>query len=187
MTLWFYSDPHLDHESLVRGSVSHPVPARKGWDTAEQMAEQFVEAHNALVKPSDHSYCLGDFTMGKEAILKWAKRLNGHRRIILGNHDVHAMKLYQEAFGKVCAMREFAGMLFTHIPIAPWSLGRWRANVHGHCHEKKPLFYQTGNPDIMGFSKPVQYVNISLENIHYRPVSLEQIEEWMRRIEPVQI
>jgi len=180
MTLWFYSDPHGDHESLVRGSVKHPVPARKGYDSAAQMWEAFVEAHNKVVKPSDHSYCLGDFTMGKELIVPYAKMLNGHRRIILGNHDVHPMKLYQEAFGKVCAMREFAGMMFTHLPIAPWSAGRWRANVHGHCHDAKPLFYTASNPDQYGFVKSVQYINISLENIHYRPISLEQIESWVQ-------
>lgn len=180
MTLWFYSDPHLDHESLVRGSASHPVPPRKGFDSADQLAEAFVEAHNKLVKPSDHSYCLGDFTMGKEAIARWAPRLNGHRRIILGNHDIHEMKLYQAVFGKVCALREFAGMVFTHIPIAPWSMNRWRANVHGHCHDKKPLCYTASNPDEQGFVKSAQYINISLENINYRPVSLEQIESWVR-------
>lgn len=179
MTLWFYSDPHVDHDSLVKGSEKHPVPARGKFKDARECWEQFVEAHNRLVKPQDHTYCLGDFAFDKRNIVPYAKMLNGHRRIILGNHDVHEMKLYAEAFGKVCAMREFAGMLFTHIPIAPWSM-RWRANVHGHSHESKPLFYTGSNPFAEGFVKSAQYVNISLENIHYRPVSLEQIEQWLK-------
>lgn len=180
MTLWFWSDPHCDHESLVKGSSNHPKPARGQFKDARDMWEQFVEAHNRLVRPSDHSYCLGDFCFNKDNIVPYAKMLHGHLRIIPGNHDVHPMKLYQQAFGKVCAMREFAGMIFTHLPVAPWSAARWRANVHGHCHDSAPLFYSVDNPFQHGFVKRVQYVNISLENIHYRPITLEQIEQWMR-------
>jgi calcineurin-like phosphoesterase family protein len=179
MTLWFYSDPHFGHVSLVKGSVNHPVPARQ-FSSVEEMGEMLVQRHNALVKPSDHVYCLGDFAMSKTEVARWAPRLHGHKRIILGNHDVHGEKFYGEYFDKVCAMREFADMIFTHIPLAPWSVARWKANVHGHCHEKKDLVYTVPVPGEMGFIRTVKYVNISVENTNYQPVTLEQIVSWVR-------
>lgn len=175
--IWFYSDPHVDHQRLVQGGDGKP-PARPQFKSADELAEYFVQEHNKLVRPQDHSYCLGDFAMGKEGVERWAPRLNGHRRLILGNHDVHELKFYLQFFGKVCAMREFDGMIFTHIPIAPWSATRWRANVHGHCHNARPLFYSAANPDVEGFQEPARYINLSVENTGYRPVSLEQISQW---------
>ena len=178
-TIWFFSDPHYDHVSLVSGSANHPEPARGRFRTADEMGEFMVEQHNALVRPRDHYYCLGDFSMDVKALARWAPRLHGHGRIILGNHDLAKAQLYLQFFKKVMAYREFDGMLFSHIPIAPWSM-RWRANVHGHCHEAKPLFYEVSDPDLVGFGRRVRYINISMERIHYRPVSLEQISKWSR-------
>lgn len=183
MTIWFYSDPHFDHRSLVEGGTErHPVGARPDFKTVEEMNEALVERHNATVRPSDHVYCLGDFVMNKESLVKWASRLHGHKRIILGNHDLEKVELYLAAgFKKVMACRVLDDMLFTHFPIAPWSASRYRANVHGHCHVAKPLFYTAPNPDATGFLRAVRYINLSVEHTDYRPVSLETIAAWSRK------
>jgi calcineurin-like phosphoesterase family protein len=160
---WFYSDPHVDHQKI----------------RTEALVERFVGEHNAFVRPNDRSICLGDFALG-EAGLAVSLRLNGQREIILGNHDVHGWQLYSIYFQKLHGFLELAGLAFTHLPIAPWSM-RWRANVHGHSHLARPMFYTASNPEVDGRQAPTKYINISVERTNYRPVSLEMVSAWADR------
>jgi calcineurin-like phosphoesterase family protein len=179
MTLWFYSDPHFGQASMVNGTFTHDGKKVRPFTSVEEMDETMIENHNRLVKPQDHVYCLGDFAMRKEDVARVAPRLNGHKRLILGNHDIYPVSFYQECgFKKIMAYRVFAGMIFSHIPIAAWSQ-KYQANIHGHCHLGKPLFYEMANPDREGFQRGVRYVNLSVERTHYLPVSLEQIAQWI--------
>lgn len=175
--LWFIADPHFDHASLVHGS-NHGDPARPFLSVAA-MNEAIVANFNDRVRPRDHWYLLGDVAMHSDAC-DWLLKLNGHGRLILGNHDREAVTFYLRFVKKVMAYREFDGMLFSHIAVAPWS-HRWTANVHGHSHGTKPLFYDVTNPDLVGFGRRARYINISLENTQYRPVPLEDLSKWSRR------
>lgn len=177
-TIWFFSDPHFDHEALVEGYTFTP-PSRPEFTTVAEMNEAIVTNHNALVRPQDHWYCLGDVAMDPDAY-SYLALLNGHGRVILGNHDEHRAKQLLAYVDKVMAYRVMDDMLFSHIPIAPWSM-RWRANVHGHCHLAKPPFYSVADPDLVGFGRKAKYINISVEHTRYRPVSLEQLSAWSRK------
>lgn len=174
MTLWFYSDPHFgqdmskfEHDGAKLRPMAQP-----------EMDELIFDNYRALVKPQDHVYCLGDFAMSKEHAARAAARLHGHKRLILGNHDIHGAKFYLSlGFKKVVSERVFEDLLFTHRPVAPWSTGG-RINVHGHCHKSRPMFYTASNPEVVGYQKPERYINISMEWTNYRLVSLEMIREW---------
>lgn len=182
MTIWFSSDHHFDQASLFEKYVMADGSKVRPFNSLEEMNERMVEEHNKLVKPQDHWYCLGDFTMVRESIPKWGPRLNGHKRILLGNHDIFRVQEYLKAgFEKVAAIRVLDGMWFTHIAVAPWCMGTMRCNVHGHSHRAKPLFYTAINPDATGANVAVKYINISVENTNYRPVSLEQLSQWSRK------
>ena len=171
MTIWFYSDPHFG------GSV---LPGRP-FATIEEHDETMIERHNRLVKPTDHVYCLGDFAMRKADVERVASRLNGHKRLVLGNHDIFDTQFYLQWFKKICAIRKFdhVPIWFTHMPIAAWSHGTQRANVHGHVHFGKPLLYRAANPDEHGFVRQRLYINLSVERTNYQPVSLEMIKLWV--------
>ena len=175
MTIWFSSDPHFFHENIIT-YCSRP------FHTVSEMNEYMVEQHNLLVKPSDHWYCLGDVTMLRDNQgrgLGILRRMHGHKRLILGNHDHYAMKHYLEHFEKVMAMNVIDGMRFTHIPVHPASMGGVKANVHGHIHNNQP----TSFPPVLRIDKKTQevvvipYVNISVEVTEYKPVSLEQVKQ----------
>lgn len=176
--IWFFSDPHFNHASLVHGSMKHATPGRPEFVSVEQMNECILDNCNAVIRPNDHWYCMGDVAMHREGV-KFLERINGHGRLILGNHDLEKVEFYRQYVKKIYAMREFDGMMFTHIPIAPWSM-RWRTNVHGHCHLAKPLFYSVSDPEMVGFGKKVAYVNLSMEHTKYRPVPLDEISKWSR-------
>jgi len=176
MTIWFYSDPHFGHDFTKFGDSTR-LPS-------EELDELMVERHNALVKPSDHVYCLGDFALDKASVRRIAPRLQGHKRLILGNHDIFDAQFYLECgFKKLFAVRKFdkVPIWFTHFPIATWSHGRQDANVHGHVHETRPLIYDVANPEDRGFLRRRRYINLCVERTNYQPVSLETIVQWISR------
>lgn len=52
------------------------------------MNEALIANHNSVVSPDDTVYFVGDFAMGKiSESLPYAERFNGHKILILGNHD----------------------------------------------------------------------------------------------------
>jgi calcineurin-like phosphoesterase family protein len=167
--IFFLSDPHLV-ENFKRADGT---PLRD-FVSVEEHDETFVQRWNDTVQPQDHAYCLGDVTMLRgsastmapvEALLR---RLHGHKRLVLGNHDQQPAQWYLKFFEKIFAIRVIDNMCFTHMPIERTSMGRFAANVHGHVHASAPFVYL-----IDGY----RYVNVSAEAIDYRPVSLDAIKK----------
>lgn len=183
MTLWFWSDPHFSHGKLIDTfKAPDGSPARKFKDV-EEMDEILIINFNARVRPQDHAYCLGDVTFSVQALRRIMPRLNGHHRLLFGNHDNLDTRLYFQFFDKLMSYRVFDKIIFSHIPLAPWSVShKIRANVHGHCHLAKPLIYQAVDPDTQG--RVVRYVHISAEQVNYTPLSLEEINQLVDQPEP---
>lgn len=160
MTLWFISDTHFGHANMLTFTGADGKPVREFASVAE-MDETMVDRWNAVVRPSDHVYHLGDVALRKPQ-LQIVKRLAGQKRLIRGNHDIFEHKDYAAVgFQKTFSMRVFNNMLFTHIPIHPRSVGRFARNVHGHIHDSPAL----GHP----------YRNVCVEATGYRPLSLEEL------------
>ena len=137
-----------------------------------------IERWNAKVKVSDHVYHLGDLTMARGNQTKWIeiimRRLNGHKRILLGNHDQLNSKWYQQWFEKVKAINVLDGIIFTHIPIHPQNLGRFKVNVHGHTHHNDIM--------ISPFHPDPRYMNVCVEKTAYSPISLEEIKDRIKNV-----
>lgn len=130
-----------------------------------------VERWNSVVKPGDRVYHLGDVFMGsQETFPKLWARLNGRKRLIVGNHDDIPYLSNGKFFDKVEMWYRFEdfGFLATHVPVHHGSLKRFDGNpewynLHGHIHEK------TVGDD--------SYVNVSVEVINYTPVNLETLRD----------
>jgi calcineurin-like phosphoesterase family protein len=60
-------------------------------------------------------------------------------------------------------------MIFTHIPIHPDSIGKSKANIHGHVHT-----HEQG-----GFGP--KYFNVACEALNYVPISLEDIKKAVQK------
>lgn len=156
MTIWLISDTHFGHENIIRY-------CGRPFANAADMDEAIVERWNAVVQPSDHVYHLGDVCMRKPS-LAIVGRLNGKKRLIRGNHDILDTKDYLKAgFQEIHGVRVLDGVLFSHFPVHPGSLGRFAANAHGHIHQQ---------PAPEG-----RYLNLCVEWTDYRPVPLEVVSQ----------
>lgn len=149
-------------ECFGRGEV-----AGRPFSSIKEMHDCMIEAHNARVKTTDHYTNLGDVSLlrsskDKKTVLEEVRKFNGHRRLMLGNHDWFDVRVYREVFEKVRAFNRISNLIFSHIPIDRGSIGRGVVNVHGHIHT---------NPAPKG-----PYINLSVEAINYAPVSLEDLQ-----------
>ncbi len=165
--IFLVSDHHFGHQNSCLWLREDGITKQRPFDTSDECDEIMIERHNAIVKPGDKVYFLGDLAMSKKHLPKIAK-LNGTKILIKGNHDQEKLSVYLEYFKDVRASHQLDKMLLTHIPIHPGSLSRWKANVHGHTH--------TGNVMLDDGTKDKRYICVCVEQINFTPVSLEELK-----------
>lgn len=129
---WFTADTHFGHANIL----NYEKEARP-FSTLDEMHEVMIERWNSVVKSKDIVYHLGDFAFGKHW-LAIAARLNGEKRLVMGNHDTYPSHLYLEHFSKLYGAVFWNRCILSHIPVNPFQLcsARWKLNVHGHLHSK---------------------------------------------------
>lgn len=139
------SDIHTYHKKILDF-----CPETRPYDSLEQMHEDYIgKINDILSDPSNHLYILGDFSFkGKEATKKILDQLPCKQiTLVLGNHDKHHRKLYEEYFYRVedylevnvryDGMDDKVKVCMFHFPIEQ---GEWnRASYggimcHGHLH-----------------------------------------------------
>ena len=129
-----------------------------------------VDCWNRTVGSKDKVYHLGDVCMSSKN-LHILDRLNGDKVLIKGNHDIGKIAEYSRYFRDVRGSHALAGLVFTHVPIHPQSLDRWRGNVHGHLHAGKVMLWN----DLA--VEDLRYLCVCVEQINYTPISLERVEK----------
>lgn len=174
MTVFFISDTHFGHRNVIHFTKEDGVTLLRtfldsngnwrGFLSIEEMDEHIVDNWNKTVSPQDKVYHLGDFSLGKNPSI--AGRLNGHKRLVRGNHDNNKIKEYAKYFEEIYGIRHLQGCALSHVPIHPQSLKRWGLNIHGHLHGA--VILKDGKPD-------PDYFNVSVERINYTPISVDEI------------
>ena len=164
--IWVISDTHFQHENIV----SKFEPRRPFYDIFHH-DQALIDNWNAVVKPGDKVYHLGDVFFGdKEAFKRLWPRLNGKKRLVVGNHDDVKFLSSGGFFEKIMLWRIFKeyGLLLTHVPVHPSTLGEGRMkevkmmNIHGHTHFN-------GSP-------PGPYKSVCVEMTKYTPVNIETLK-----------
>lgn len=106
-------------------------------------------------------YHLGDVAFGGVKTLEKLSRLNGLKRLVMGNHDRYPTAEYLKYFEKLYGAVTYKGMIMTHVPVHPHQFYRYKGNIHGHLHHNVM-------PD-------ERYINVSLERWNMAPVSYDFI------------
>lgn len=166
-TIWFISDTHFFHANMLKFTDDKGALVRPGFASIEDMNETMVQNWNAVVKPQDHVWHLGDVTFQYNGIFNnIMSQLNGHKRLVVGNHDKMLNPNLFRWFEKVELWRGFKEENFvcSHIPLRKDNFrGGVQYNVHGHIHERV-------------IDDPT-YVNVCVEQINYTPISMEEITD----------
>ena len=175
------SDTHFGHtNSWEKFKLPNGDPLRP-FTSTEEMDETMVERWNAVVRPQDTVYHLGDVVINRKS-LHHVKRLNGKKRLVRGNHDIFKDDDYREVgFESLYGVRVFVDQfILSHIPLHPDCVSeRFRVNVHGHLHANEIM--QTVDPSGWSYEERTprpdpRYLCVSVEHTDYRPLSFEEIQ-----------
>lgn len=179
--IWVTSDTHFGHTNILRFTDAGGQLVRPGFTSVDDMNQTMVDRWNSVVRPGDIVYHLGDVFFGDKAAFQslWA-RLNGRKRLIVGNHDDIKYLSSGGFFSEVLMWRMFTefGLLLTHVPVHPSNLrvlvaeGDYEEgdvgtvqktflNVHGHIHQNA--------------SPPGPYRCVCVEQTDYTPVHIETL------------
>ena len=176
------SDTHFGHtNSWEKFKLPNGDPLRP-FTSTEEMDETMVERWNAVVRPQDTVYHLGDVVINKKS-LHHVNRLNGKKRLVRGNHDIFRDTDYRDAgFESLYGVRVFVDQfILSHIPLHPDCVTeRFRVNVHGHLHANEVMekFQVTGDEMYPYEDQRIdpRYLCVSVENTDYRPLSFDEVE-----------
>lgn len=164
---WFISDTHFFHENIIQYCA-------RPFKDAQFMNNYMVDEWNKLVHPSDKVYHLGDVACGfggdDKKLGDLLSRLNGKKRLILGNHDNAKSVALGKYFEKIELWygRKEWGFTCSHIPLPLEHLRDGDFCVHGHIHN--------------GLKDDLHYINVCVEHHLYRPVHIDEIFRQMKLV-----
>lgn len=201
--IWFTADTHFGHTNILGGG-------QRPFDSIDQMNARLISAINDRVSCRDTLYILGDFsyrTTVAEA-LRLRERINcQHIRLIRGNHDKDWGMLEpaprvaakgkkrsasaSPAAGPFEAVLDYAElkpgechgtrMVLSHYPMLSWN-GKRRGSIQLHGHIHADCRYNERNRE-----RGVLRYDVGVDANGYAPVSRDEILEFFRGVEPVQV
>ena len=170
-SVFLTSDTHFGHAGVCRFMQNDGVTKLRPWTDPDEMDEEMVKRWNETVKPTDKVYHLGDVVINRKA-LKIMHRLNGDKVLIRGNHDIFKDDDYREHFRELRAYHVMNGMILSHIPLHPESLGRFGVNIHGHTHSNRVM---TWHPTKQRPIVDPRYHCVCVEQTDFRPILFEDV------------
>lgn len=148
--IFIISDTHFGHKKIIEFEAKN-----RPFATIEEHDEELVRRWNEAVNPKDTVWHLGDVLFGRDTF-PILGRLNGIKKLVLGNHDKYPTRLYLEYFNQVVGTAEVKNCILSHIPVHPSQFERYKLNFHGHLHGKK--------------LQDSRYINVSAECIGLTPL-----------------
>jgi calcineurin-like phosphoesterase family protein len=163
MTTWFTSDTHFGHAAILR-------LAARPFESVAAMDAEMIRRWNAVVKPTDTVWHIGDFSHKSAAsVADYCRQLHGKIHLVAGNHDRHIVAGQRDAFASIHDLVEIEisghTLILCHYPMREWDKA-WRGawHLHGHVHGR----FDT---EPLGRS-----LDVGVDSRDYTPINVEQIE-----------
>jgi calcineurin-like phosphoesterase family protein len=157
--IYVIADLHLGHINIAT--------RWRGFQDEFYMNEHIVKCWNEVVNKRDTVWILGDITMENSRDYYVLDRLNGIKKVVLGNHDKPSnIKELLTYVNCVSGGFQHKNAWLTHIPVHPSEIENIRSidvNIHGHVHENS--------------IDDSRYINVSAENVNYKPQLLSKLLE----------
>lgn len=157
MNTFLIADTHFGHSKVLQFEAE-----ARPFATIEEHDEALIERWNSVVRTRDTVWHLGDVLFGRHSF-SCLSRLNGVKKLVMGNHDCYPSAAYLEHFNRIVGSGEIDKHLLTHIPVHHSQFHRFKANIHGHLHSRK-------------IDDP-RYVCVSVEQWNLTPVAFEEVRQ----------
>lgn len=177
MKLFIISDTHYFHSKIIeyenRPFTGEYIYKYLLYPPVIEMNEYMIKCNNNVVGENDIVLYLGDLAFGGcNLIDPLIQRLNGHKYIVMGNHDRKRTVTWFKKRGFIKAFKKpiyLKNYILSHEPIKPDKLPNSRIiNLHGHIHNN--VHYDKFLNEV---NNPNQYVNFSVELLDYIPFEVK--------------
>jgi calcineurin-like phosphoesterase family protein len=135
--IWFTSDTHFGHSAILL----HQSERLNAFECIEEMDAQLIDRINAVVKPSDELWHLGDFCWKASKAGHYRARLNVRKMFVCqGNHDANSLRNHVSGMrDMMCHKFTIRGKTFKihmcHYPLLSWrALHYGSIHLYGHSH-----------------------------------------------------
>ena len=175
-TAYFIADTHFGHTKII-GFCNRPFA------NVEEMDNTLIDNWNAVVKPDEDIYILGDFAfIVANKVHAIVTRLNGRKHLIRGNHD-RFIKRYDKYADDFVWIKDYAEVeinerrfILFHYPIMEWA-GYYRNAIHvyGHVHNQavaQASVEQLEKAPKQHYTLPGRAVNVGVDVTGFKPISV---------------
>lgn len=183
--VYVISDHHFDHKNIINHTRSMFL-SRDIDSSVTDMNNYIITNHNSVVSNDDIVLILGDYSFktGIERLTEITSKLNGHKFLILGNHDnlerpdTYLKAGFEDVF---LSPIRFNGDYYSHYPLnskedqpntllykylsEEFQRNESGINFHGHQHE----LVNNGNSE----------KNVSCELLDYKPLLVGRTKSYL--------
>lgn len=174
---YYISDLHIGHANIIA------LENRPFADLAE-MEATIIANWNSVVRPGDDVYILGDFCWYPEDTVRIMPFLQGHKHLIVGNHDRITPEV-RKLFKTISEYKEIKdhkkAVILSHYPIAHWKNADWGyIHLYGHIHigrDSRP--FEDYVRTMQGRGVPYKCYNVGamMPYMDYTPRTLDEIRD----------
>lgn len=178
--IYIIGDHHFYHQNILNYS-------RFQFSTVEEMNDYIIKCHNEVVGNDDIVIFLGDFCFKKAQIKDILSQMNGHKYLVLGNHDSkdiiknYPLLGFEAVFTFPVRLND---IYLSHEPLIKGEKDSVQFNLiveefkkavnstnyHGHIHSLK---FESKNP----------YQNVTCEFTDYQPILVGKTKELVESLE----
>ena len=180
--IFFTSDTHFGHENIIHF-------CKRPFSSVEEMDQKLIENWNSVVGSNDYIFHLGDFCFkGSQYWDRILNQLNGHKFLILGNHDLKnlkdgAMIKFDWVGMQACIQVGGRSIYLNHFPFLCYG-GSYRDidnavyALHGHTHLS---LNEMSGKDInrLKMCFPTQF-DVGVDANNFTPISFNDIDNRIR-------
>jgi calcineurin-like phosphoesterase family protein len=187
MNTWFTADHHFGHKAIIEHT-------NRPFSSVEEMDEAMIDRWNAMVKPTDTVWHLGDLSlMSQTSVLSILRRLNGEIMLVPGGHDRNWLHRYVNCMDGTRVMvkdnlstRKFNGYTVTlcHYPLRSWEKSYYGAlHFHGHSHGLGGKARPSTDTQLPPDRKRGWSVDVGVDVWNFLPVHLDDLIELVKEKE----
>jgi calcineurin-like phosphoesterase family protein len=173
--LFFGSDFHFFHDKIR-------LYSNRPYADVQEMNEALIKNWNAIVKPNDEVWDLGDFSFGNYIQTTTVlRRLNGKHHFVMGNHDKVVIQNRQDLLksGLFQSIQDYKELKINQQKIILFHFGQ---RVWNSCHYGSIHLYGHSHGSLPPFGKSVD-VGVDCKEItsEYRPIHVDEVISYMSK------
>ena len=129
--IYYISDTHFGDERVMR-------LAMRPFDSVTAMNNYMINQWNTKISSDDEIYILGDFAVSDDIAMEMLQRLNGHKHLIVGNHD-SVLACALSCFESICDIKKITdngrSVVLCHYPLLSYENSIYGGyQIFGHIH-----------------------------------------------------